>query len=73
MPRVAGTSLTKEDITDLILQLAQSSQQLSDTVPGLTSSQSSFMRSAAGANANSSQSHSLLSVEIVGSTVDDDH
>ena len=75
MPRVAGTPLTKEDITDLIAQLAQSSQQLSDTVPGLTSSQSSFMRSAAGADANIplSKSHSLLPVEIVDNTVNDDY
>ena len=69
------TEIKKEDITDLIAQLAQSSQQLSDTVPGLTSSQSSFMRSAAGADANIalSKSHSLLPVEIVDNTVNDDH
>ena len=75
MPRVAGTPLTKEDIADLIAQLAQSSQQLSAAVSGLTSSQSSFMRSAANADANIalSKSHSLLPVEIVDNTVNNDH
>ena len=34
MPHAAGTSLTKENITELIAQLAQSSQQLSAIVPG---------------------------------------
>ena len=80
MPRAAGTPLTQEDIADLIAQLAQSSQQLNVAVASLTSSQSSFMRSAADADANIglSKAHSLLPVEIVDvhtidNTVNDDH
>ena len=80
-PRAAGgTPLTQEDITDLIAAVAQSSQQLNIAVSGLTSSQSSFMRSAADADVNIglSKAHSLLPVEIVSvhtidNTVDDDH
>ena len=80
MPRAAGTPLTQEDIADLIAQLAQSSQQLNVAVSGLTSSQASFMRSAADADANIglSKAHSLLPVEIVDvhtvdNTVNNDH
>ena len=79
-PRAAGTPLTQEDIADLIAQLAQSSQQLNVAVSGLTSSQDSFMRSAADADANIglSKAHSLLPVEIVDvhtvdNTVNNDH
>ena len=80
-PRAAGgTPLTQEDIIELIAAIAQSSQQLNASMSGLTASQSSFMRSAADADANIglSKSHSLLPVEIVDAhtvdnTVDDDH
>ena len=72
--------MTQDDINDLIMQLAQSSQQLNVAVASLTSSQSSFMRSAADADANIglSKAHSLLPVEIVDAhtidnTVNDDH
>ena len=80
MPRAAGTLLTQEDIADLIAQLAQSSQQLNVAVSGLTSSQSSFMRSAVDADANIglSKAHSLLpdetvDVHTVDNTVNNDH
>ena len=62
-PRAAGgTPLPQEDTIDLIATEAQSSQQLNLAVSGLTSSQSSFMRSAADADVNIglSKSHSLL-------------
>ena len=80
-PRAAGgTPLTQEDIIDLIASVAQSSQQLNVAMFGLTSSQSSFMRSAADADANIglSKAHSLLPVEIVDvrtvdNTVNNDH
>ena len=80
-PRAAGGApMTQDDINQLILQLAQSSQQLNVAVASLTSSQSSFMRSAADADANIglSKAHSLLPVEIVDArtidnTVNDDH
>ena len=80
-PRAAGGApMTQDDINDLIMQLAQSSQQLNIAVAGLTSSQPSFMRSAADADANigPAKAHSLLPVEIVDahtidSTVNNDH
>jgi len=75
-PRAAGgTPLTQEDIIELIAAIAQSSQQLNASMSGLTASQSSFMRSAANADANIalSKSHSLLPVEIVDNTVNNDH
>ena len=60
--------------------MAQSSQQLTDAVTSLTSSQASFLRSAADADVNIglSKSHSLLLVEQVDAckidnTVDGDH
>ena len=63
---VGGAPMTQDDINDLIMQLAQSSQQLNVAVASLTSSQSSFMRSAADADANIglSKAHSLLNVEL---------
>ena len=67
-PRAAGgTPLTQEDIIELIATLAQSSQQLNNSMFDLQSSQAHFMRSAADADANIglSKSHSLLPVEIV--------
>ena len=80
-PRPAGGApMSQDDINQLILQMAQSSQQLTAAVASLTSSQSSFLRSAADVDVNIglSKSHSLLPVEIVDackidSTVNDDH
>ena len=80
-PRPAGGApMSQDGINQLILQLAQSSQQLNVAVASLTSSQSSFMRSATDADANIGlfKSHSLLPVEIVDAhtidnTVNDDH
>ena len=75
-----GAPMSRDDINQLILQLAQSSQQLNVAVASLTSSKSSFMRSAADADANIglSKAHSLLPVGIVDArtidnTVNDDH
>ena len=67
-PRPAGGApMSQDDINQLILQMAQSSQQLTAAVASLTSSQSSFMRSAADADANIglSKAHSLLNVELI--------
>ena len=67
-PRAAGgTPMSQDDINQLILQMAQSSQQLTAAVASLTSSQSSFMRSAADADANIGlpKVHSLLNVELI--------
>ena len=80
-PRHAGGApMPQDDINQLILQLAQSSQQLNVAVASLTPSQSSFMRSAADADVNIglSKAHSLLPVEIVDAhtidnTVNNDH
>ena len=72
--------MSQDDINAHMLQMAQSSQQLTDAVTSLTSSQASFLRSAADADVNIglSKSHSLLLVEKVDAckidnTVDDDH
>ena len=64
-PRTAGTPLTQEDVLDLIAQLAQSSQQLNVAVGHLSTSQSSFMRSAADVDPNIglSKAHPLLPIE----------
>ena len=80
-PRPAGGApMSQDDINAHMLQMAQSSQQLTDAVTSLTSSQASFLRSAADADVNIglSKSHSLLAVEIVDArtidnTVNDDH
>ena len=67
-PRPAGGApMSQDDINQLMLQMAQSSQQLTAAVASLTSSQSSFMRSAADADANIglSKAHSLLNVELI--------
>ena len=47
-----GGSPTPEDTNALLLQLAQSSQQPTVAVAAITTSQASFMRSAADADAN---------------------
>ena len=72
--------MSQDDINALILQMAQSSQQLTDAVSGLTTSQASFLRSAADTDVNIglSKSHSLLLVEKVDArkidnSVDDDN
>ena len=62
-----GGPPTPEDINTLLLQMAQSSQQLTVAVAAIATSQASFMRSAADADANIglSKSHSLLLVEQI--------
>ena len=75
-----GGPSTPEDIKTLLLQMAQSSQQLTVAVAAIATSQAPFMRSAADADANIglSKSHSLLLVEQIAAreidnTVDDEH
>ena len=82
-PRPGGNPsapLSSEDVAQLIVQMAQSSQRLADAVAGLTGSQASFMRSAADADVNIglSKSHpfipsELLAAQAIDNTVDNDH
>ena len=59
--------MSQDDLNQLILQMAQSSLQLTGAVTSLTSPQASFLCSAADADVNIglSKSHSLLTVEII--------
>ena len=77
-PAGGGGPPTQEDMNQLLLQMAQSSQQLSGAVTSLATSQAPFMRSAADADVNIglSKSHPLLYVEEIAAreidnTVDD--
>ena len=79
-PAGGGGPPTPDDINQLLLQMAQSSQQLTGAVTSLASSQASFMRSAADADVNIglSKFHPLLLCEQIDareidSTVDDDN
>ena len=82
-PRPGGAPpavLSSEDVQQLIVQMAQSSQRLADAVAGLTGSQASFMRSVADADVNIglSKSHplihsELLAAQAIDNTVDNDH
>ena len=79
-PAGGGGPPTPDDINQLLLQMAQSSQQLTGAVASLASSQASSMRSVADADVNIglSKSHSLLFVEQqavceIDNTVDDDN
>lgn len=51
-PGGGGPPLTEDAIQQMIFQMAQSSQQLTNAVTALATSQASFMRSAADADAN---------------------
>ena len=79
-PVGGGGPPTQEGMDQLLLQMARSSQQLTDAVTSLTTSQASFMRSAADADVNIGlpKSHPLLHAEVlsakeVDNTVDDDN
>ena len=80
-PRAAGAAPTPEEQTaQLLLQMAMSSQQLTDAVALLATSQASFMRSAADADVNIGLSksqpivhHELFAAQRVDNTVTDLH
>ena len=82
-PRPGGgppAPLNEDPIAQLIVQMAQSSQQLTNAVAALSSSQASFMRSAADADVNIclSKSHPFIPSELmtarsIDNTVDDEH
>ena len=61
-----GPPPDQDDINQMLLTMAQSSAQLTAAVASLATSQASFMRSAADADANIglSKAHSLLNVEL---------
>ena len=62
----SGPPPDQDGINQMLLAMAQSSAQLTAAVASLATSQASFMRSAADADANIglSKAHSLLNVEL---------
>ena len=73
-------STTGDPTAQLLVKMAESSQLLQEAVASLATSQASFMRSAADADANIglSKSHpflpsELFNIRLIDNTVDDDH
>ena len=60
-----GGPLTEDQTAQLLLQMAQSSERLTNAVASLADSQASFMRSAADADVNIglSKSHPYVHIE----------
>ena len=80
--RAAGAPapMTEEQTAQLFLQMAQSSQRLTDAVATLATSQASFMRSAPDADANIGLSksqpfvhHEIFAAQRIGRTVTEQH